>query len=60
MPEGLSELLERTRDSKMTPEQREEQRRSFAYGNLKIEDPEITRDSIDRAAKELDSENGKT
>lgn len=39
----------------MTPEQVEEQRRSFAYGNLKLSNPSITRADIDRAAEMLDN-----
>jgi hypothetical protein len=34
----------------MTPEQREQQRRSFAYGNTKIENDLITREMIEEAA----------
>jgi len=43
----------------MTAEEREEQRRSFAYGNTKIENPQITRQLIDQEADKLASENGK-
>lgn len=43
--------LETIRDVSMTPEQREAQRRSFAYGNAKIENEHITREMIDRAAE---------
>jgi len=32
----------------MTPEQKREQRISFAYGNLAIEDPNVTREEIAR------------
>jgi len=28
----------------MTPEQRQRQRESFAYGNVKIDEPTVTRD----------------
>ncbi len=35
---------------------REEQRRSFAYGNLAIDRPEVTRADIDRAAETMDRE----
>jgi hypothetical protein len=38
----------------MTDEEKEAQRRSFAYGNLAIENPDITREDIDRAAERLD------
>lgn len=36
-------------------EQREEQRRSFAYGNTAFENDRITRDMIDREAEKLAS-----
>jgi hypothetical protein len=35
------------------PQERKEQRRSFAYGNTKIENPRITREMIDWAAEAL-------
>jgi len=38
----------------MTPEQAERQRRSFAYGNVKIENDSITWEMICRAAEGLD------
>lgn len=34
--------------------EREEQRRSFAYGNLAIDHPSATREDVDQAAEELD------
>lgn len=47
----LDELIALARKIEMTPEQAEEQRRSFAYGNCKIENDRITREMIDRAAE---------
>jgi hypothetical protein len=49
----LQKLLEKARRVQMTPDEAEEQRRSFAYGNTKIENDSITRDTIDRAAEML-------
>ena len=49
----LRELLERTSTVRMTPEQREAQRQSFAYGNTKFENDDITRETIARASREL-------
>jgi hypothetical protein len=46
MTKELQELLEKTRQIEMTPEQAAEQRRSFAYGNTKIENERITRELI--------------
>jgi len=49
----LAALIERARAIKMTPEEREQQRRSFAYGNTKIENDLITRDMVDEQAEAL-------
>ena len=53
MPTRLQELLDKARSRVMTPEEKEEQRRSFAYGNTKIENPRITREMVDKAADEI-------
>lgn len=58
MSDTLKELLERARQVRMTPEEQEEQRRSFAYGNTKIENEDITRETIDREADALAEEDG--
>jgi hypothetical protein len=50
MTKKLAALIERARSLKMSPEHREEQRRSFAYGNTKIENDLITREMIDQLA----------
>ncbi len=57
MSSKLEALLERVRNIRMTREQREEQRRSFAYGNSKIENDRITRETIDREAESMAAEN---
>jgi hypothetical protein len=49
----FSELVERAKGIEMTPEQKEEQRRSFAYGNANIENDAVTRDVVNHAAEEL-------
>ena len=46
--EGLNELIERTRDTPMSPERLRAQRSSFALGNLNIENPNVTREVIAR------------
>ena len=56
MSEELNELIEMARTIRMTPEQAERQRRSFAHGNVKIENDSITWDMIDRAAERLGKE----
>ena len=53
MSEELNRLLEMARRVQMTPEQEEEQRRSFAYGNTKIENNSITKETVKRAAENL-------
>jgi hypothetical protein len=53
MTEKLKELLEKAKNIKLSPEQKEEQRRSFAYGNTNIENPRVTRETVDQAAEEL-------
>jgi len=53
MTDNLKELLEKAKSVEVSPEQKEEQRRSFAYGNTNIENPRITRETVDRAAEEL-------
>ena len=52
MSDELKQMLERAKAVRMTPEQREEQRRSFAYGNAKIENEFVTREMVDQAAEE--------
>lgn len=53
MTDNLKELLEKAKSVEVSPEQKEEQRRSFAYGNTNIENPRITRETVDQAAEEL-------
>ena len=50
---NLRELLKQKSKVQMTPEQREAQRQSFAYGNTKFENDHITRDTVARASLEL-------
>jgi hypothetical protein len=56
MTGALTELIEATKAVKLTPEQREEQRRSFAFGNTAFENSRITREMVDRQADELAKE----
>jgi len=57
MPEHeFQELVERARGVQMTAREREQQRRSFAYGNANIENEAVTRAVIDKAAEELERE----
>lgn len=49
----LQELLDAAKRIVVTPEQKEEQRRSFAFGNTNIENPRITRETVDEEAEAL-------
>ncbi|NIK46730.1 hypothetical protein [Variibacter gotjawalensis] len=53
MTDSLKALLEAAKSAKTTPEQREQQRRSFAYGNTHFENQRITREMVDREAEKL-------
>lgn len=53
----LERLLEQARHHVMTDEERREQRISFAYGNLVLHNPNITKDDIRRAAREMEKIN---
>ncbi|HVB87030.1 MAG TPA: hypothetical protein VNK23_10260 [Candidatus Dormibacteraeota bacterium] len=53
MTKELIELLEAAKRIELSPEQKEEQRRSFAFGNTNIENPRVTRETVDREAEAL-------
>jgi hypothetical protein len=53
MTENLKKLLEKAKTAKTTPAEREEQRRSFAFGNANIENANVTRETIDKEAEKL-------
>jgi hypothetical protein len=48
---SFSQLVEMARAIKMDASQRDEQRRSFVYGNAAIENEKITRSMVDDVAK---------
>ncbi len=50
---SLEELIATARHTKMTDAQRDQQRESFAYGNTKFENNEITRETVRRASQLL-------
>lgn len=58
MSDELKLLIERAKSVTMSGEEKEEQRRSFAYGNTHIENPLITRETINNEAESLKAENG--
>jgi hypothetical protein len=49
----LASLVVRVRSVQVTPSQREEHRRSFAFGNLSIENPRVTRELVERVAARI-------
>ena len=51
----LDELIAAAKDFTPTAQEKEEQRRSFAYGNTKIENALITRETIDQEAEALNA-----
>jgi hypothetical protein len=58
MTEKLSTLIEMAKGVRMTPQDQEEQRRSFAYGNTKIENDRITRTLVADQAEALKNRAG--
>lgn len=58
MSSDLERLLDAAKDTQLTSNEKEAQRRSFAYGNTKIENDRITRELVDQEADRLrNSEN---
>jgi hypothetical protein len=53
MTDALKKLLDAAKTAEPTPEQREQQRRSFVYGNTHFENSLITREMVDREAEKL-------
>jgi hypothetical protein len=55
----LKALIEVAKRVTPTAEHREEQRRSFAYGNTAFENARITREMVDQQAEKLADEDAK-
>jgi hypothetical protein len=53
MSPELNELIEMARRVQMSDDERQEQKISFAYGNTKFENEDITWDTVRKAAEEL-------
>ena len=49
----LESLLEKSRSYQWTPEERSAQVISFAYGNVKLHNPAITRKRVERVYEQL-------
>ncbi|MDA9469281.1 hypothetical protein [Bradyrhizobium sp. CCBAU 53415] len=56
MTDALKKLIEAAKTANPTPEHREEQRRSFVYGNTHFENALITREMVNREAENLAKE----
>ncbi|MBA3546716.1 MAG: hypothetical protein H0T76_09565 [Nannocystis sp.] len=59
MANELEKLLEKSRSVRMTKDDKEAQRRSFAFGNANIENERVTRAMVDAAAKGIASNDRK-
>ncbi len=57
MTDALKKLIDAAKTATPTPEQREQQRRSFVYGNTHFENELITREMVDREAEKLARDN---
>lgn len=53
MTETLRELIEKARKVRMSADEQEQQRRSFAYGNTHFENSLITKETIRAQAEQL-------
>jgi hypothetical protein len=56
MSDNLQQLIDAARRRPFSEDEREAQRRSFAYGNTKIENDLITREMIDEADERIKAE----
>ena len=56
MTDALKKLIEAAKTANPTSEHREQQRRSFVYGNTHFENELITREMVDREAEKLAKE----
>ncbi|BDA82625.1 hypothetical protein Sa4125_01670 [Aureimonas sp. SA4125] len=53
MTRNFEAMLEAAKKVETSPQDREQQRRSFAYGNTAYENGNITREMVDRQAEEM-------
>lgn len=56
MSERLQKLIDAAREKPMSSVEKEEQRRSFAYGNAHIENERVTREMVNEAAEKISKE----
>lgn len=53
MKESTEELVRVAKAKKMTPCEREDQRRNFVFGNCRIDNDAVTMDLVDREADRI-------
>lgn len=53
MTDSLKALVDAAKEIKMSPSEQEEQRQSFAYGNTKIENNLIEKETVARQSSTL-------
>ncbi len=53
MSRELQELIEKAKGFRMTSAEKEQQRISFAYGNVRFDNENITRETVVRASQNL-------
>jgi hypothetical protein len=53
MSDDLKDLINKAKSVIPSPEEKEKQRRSFAFGNTNIENSRITKETVDREAEAL-------
>jgi hypothetical protein len=53
MSRKLQQLIDQARQVQMTPQEKDEQRISFAFGNANYEDRRVTRDRVARCSVSL-------
>ena len=53
MEHNISRLIELAKSVRMSEAQRLEQRNSFVYGNIKIENGKVTREMVEAIAQEI-------
>lgn len=58
MNTSISQLVEMAKAVRVTGELREEQRRSFVYGNTAFENTDITRQIVDKEADKMRAQSG--
>lgn len=53
MEHNISRLIELAKSVKVDEQQRMQQRKSFVYGNVKIENEKVTHDMVEAVSREV-------